>query len=188
MLRALVAEVQDQRYLRAATSLPENLIAALLHAHGALELPTIPDLPAAAVATYLAEMPESEWSDQMLLLYSELHTVRALYSAEEPEVHVAGLSSATPAEDVGQREEFLEGMAAAVEGLEGQAPGTPTLAPDFVSEHEHAGEGTKPDTKPPKLPRVDPPPVEDEPGQAIREDTPGYIAQAFPRLSPARHR
>ena len=35
-----------------------------------------------------------------------------------------------------------------------------------------------------KLPRVDPPPVEDEPGQAIREDTPGYIAQAFPRLFP----
>ena len=35
-----------------------------------------------------------------------------------------------------------------------------------------------------KLPRVDPPPVEDEPGQAVREDTPGYIAHAFPRLFP----
>ena len=40
------------------------------------------------------------------------------------------------------------------------------------------------DLKMPKLPRVDPPPVEDEPGQAIREDTPGYIAQAFPKLFP----
>jgi len=35
-----------------------------------------------------------------------------------------------------------------------------------------------------KYPRVDPPDVEDEPGQAIREDTPGYIAQAFPKLFP----
>ena len=35
-----------------------------------------------------------------------------------------------------------------------------------------------------KFPRVDPPPVEDQPGQAIREDTPGYIAQAFPKLFP----
>ena len=35
-----------------------------------------------------------------------------------------------------------------------------------------------------KYPRVDPPNVEDEPGQAIRADTPGYIAQAFPKLFP----
>ena len=150
------------------------MIAALLYANGALELPTIPELPTAAVATYLAEMPETEWPDQLLLLYSELHIVRALYSAEEPEVHVGGLSAATPAEDVGQREELLEGMAAAVEVLQGQAKEreTPTdeAAPAIPEE------ATKPDTKPPKLPRVDPPPVDDEPGQAIRENTPGYTA------------
>ena len=35
-----------------------------------------------------------------------------------------------------------------------------------------------------KYPRVDPPDVEDDPGQAIREDTPGYIAKAFPKLFP----
>ena len=40
------------------------------------------------------------------------------------------------------------------------------------------------DPKMPKLPRMDPPPVEAEPGKAIREDTPGYIAQAFPKLFP----
>ena len=51
LLRALVAEVHEQRYLRATTSLPENMIAALLYANGALELPTIPELPTATVAT-----------------------------------------------------------------------------------------------------------------------------------------
>ena len=35
-----------------------------------------------------------------------------------------------------------------------------------------------------KYPRVEPPDLEDQPGQAIREDTPGYIAKAFPKLFP----
>ena len=35
-----------------------------------------------------------------------------------------------------------------------------------------------------KYPRVDPPDVDDAPGQAIREDTPGYVAKAFPKLFP----
>ena len=35
-----------------------------------------------------------------------------------------------------------------------------------------------------KYPRVDPPPIEDGPGEALRENTPGYIAQAFPKLFP----
>ena len=32
--------------------------------------------------------------------------------------------------------------------------------------------------------RIRPPEVEDAPGQAVREDTPGYIAKAFPKLFP----
>ena len=35
-----------------------------------------------------------------------------------------------------------------------------------------------------KYPRVDPPEVEDQLGQAVREDTPGYIVKAFPKLFP----
>ena len=35
-----------------------------------------------------------------------------------------------------------------------------------------------------KYPRVDPPEVEDQPGQAVREDTPRYIVRAFPKLFP----
>ena len=35
-----------------------------------------------------------------------------------------------------------------------------------------------------KYPRVAPPEVEDQVGQAVRENTPGYIAKAFPKLFP----
>ena len=146
-------------------------------------------------------MPQTEWGDELLRLYSELHTARLLLNVGEPLVLVGGFSAVPPGEDVGLREETLEAMAAAVENIEHQASGHAESAevPDFDntrdSGHEAAtpafgsAEGkTAPDPKMPKLPRVDPPPVEDEPGQAIREDTPGYIAQAFPRLFPARDR
>ena len=162
------------------------------------------------VANFLAEMPQTEWGDELLLLYSELHTVRLLLNVEEPPVLFGGFSAVPPGEDVGLREETLEAMAAAVENIEHQASGhaESAEAPDFDNKRDSGGEDTDvdagaeveghaavtpafgsaegktaPDPKMPKLPRVDPPPVEDEPGQAIREDTPGYIAQAFPRLS-----
>ena len=65
-----------------------------------------------------------------------------------------------------------------------------------VDGHADDEEGTKPvvdgitgpGLKQMKFPRVDPRSVEDQPGQAVREDTPGYIAQAFPRLVTTRHR
>ena len=135
VLRALAADLQGQRYIRAASSLLENLIAAVLHAHGSLELQMPPDLPMSEVATFLADMPQTEWSDELLLLYSELHTVRLLVNAEEPAVFLGGFSAAPPGEDVGQREETLEAMAAAAENIEHQAFGhvESAGAPDFVS-------------------------------------------------------
>ena len=202
LLRAQVADVQNQCYIRAASALQETCIAVLLYAHGALTLPTMPDLPVAEVATFLAEMPQPEWADDLLLLYSALHTVRAVVSAEEPEVQLGGFSAAPPAEDLTVREETLEKLAAAVEALEQNAnPEKPDDPMDERTQVVGDGDGApvsdsadakdapdrqcgKPRERERKLPRVGPPPVEDEPGQAIREDTPGYIAQAFPRPFP----
>lgn len=114
LLRTLAADLQQQRYLRAATSLPETLIAATLHAHGALELQIPSHVEVASVADYLGKMPQSEWCPDFLLLCSELPTVRALCRTEEPTVALGGFSAAPPGEDVGQREEVLQNMAAAV--------------------------------------------------------------------------
>jgi hypothetical protein len=186
LLRTLAADLQGQRCIRAASSLPENMIAALTHVHGVVELPVPPDISISSVTHFLAGMPPTEWSDELLVLYSELHTVRGLVSADEPTVLLGGVSAAPPGEDVGQREDILEAMAAAVvdvkhqaercEDVMAEAEGDGAAVPDFVSAQGHL--------KRPRFPRVDPPPVEDEPGKAIREDTPGYIAQAFPKLFP----
>ena len=162
------------------------MIAAFVHVHGVVELPVPPDISILSVTQFLAGMPPTEWSDELLVLYSELHTVRGIVSADEPTVLLGGVSAAPPGEDVGQREDILEAMAAAVvdvkhqaercEDVMAEAEGDGSAVPDFVSAQGHL--------KRPRFPRVDPPPVEDEPGKAIREDTPGYIAQAFPKLFP----
>ena len=96
----------------------------------------------------------------------------------------------------------MEKLAAAVEALEQNAnPEKPDDPMDERTQVVGDGDGApvsdsadakdapdrqcgKPRRRERKLPRVDPPPVEDEPGQAIREGTPGYIAQASPRLFP----
>ena len=101
-------------YIPAASTLPENLIATLLHANGASYLRTIPDLHTNAMA-YLTEMPQTEWPDELLVLHDEMHTVRALLASDEPEVHVDGLSAAMSTEDVGYTEEIPQGTAAAIE-------------------------------------------------------------------------
>ena len=117
LLRALAADLQGHRYIRAASSLPENLIAAVLHAHGILEVHRPPELPMSLVANFLAEMPQTEWGDELLRLYSELHTVRLPLNAEGTPVLLGGFSAVPPGEDVGLREETLEAMAAAAETI-----------------------------------------------------------------------
>jgi len=226
-MRTLAADLQGHRYIRMASSLPENLIAAVMHAHGVLQVDVPPATSTSSVASFLAGMPQTDWSEDLVVLYSELHTVRALLSADEPEVFLGGITAAPPGEDVGHREEILETMAAAVGRVRGQAgqgadasddvgdvrTAAPAVGSAEVGDHDvekqpsEVGsqeescceegtargqeEGSAPDfvsarpgSKQTKYPRVDPPPVEDEPGQAVREDTPGYIAQAFPKLFP----
>ena len=51
LLRTLAADLQGQRCIRAASSLPENMIAALMHVHGVVELPVPPDVTISSVTT-----------------------------------------------------------------------------------------------------------------------------------------
>ena len=210
LLRCLAADLQGTNFLRAACSLSENMIAAVLHAHGALRLDVPDQVDSASLPSFVASVPQTEWSDDLSLLYSELHTVRAAVASEEPLISVGGFSSAAPGEDVGQREDLLEGMAEAIHELQSAGANAPPRESCAEAQETPVSDsaGLKQDTKPPqescaepeetpvsdsagrkqnaklKYPRVDPPVVEDEPGQAIREDTPGYIAQAFPKLFP----
>ena len=89
--------------------------------------------------------------------------------------------SAGAAPDVDQQGDDKPDPDAVVDVAE-DVVGDPTGVPGSASERPDADRpihGRKV-----KYPRVDPPEVEDEPGQAIREDTPGYIPKAFPKLFP----
>ena len=140
LLRTLAADLQGQRCIRAASSLPENMIAALMHVHGVVELPVPPDISISSITHFLAGMPPTDGSDELLVLYSELHTVRALVSADEPKVLLGGVSAAPPGED---REDILEAMAAAVvdvkhqaercEDVMAEAEGDGVAVPDFAA-------------------------------------------------------
>ena len=116
---------------------------------------------------------------------AELDAVMMEEYDENPEVvHAGATASAEAMDDVGLREGVLDSLADAAKeviGGQGDSPGSASERPDA----DPPGGGTSaPDGRRVKYPRVDPPDVEDLPGQAIREDTPGYIAKAFPKLFP----
>ncbi len=106
LLRALAADLQEQRFLRAAASLPENLMAVLLHVHGALQIEIPEQLQGPQLVHFVTHIPQTEWSDDLSSLYNELHALRLLAMQDEPVVSLGGLSAALPAEDVGQREQL----------------------------------------------------------------------------------
>ena len=103
------------------------------------------------------------------------------------------MSAALPDDDVGLRLGSLEKMADesartfrdrhASEELDPDEEVAPTSgsALPASSQAEPEGEGV---ARKLKYPRVAPPEVEDVMGQAVQEDTPGYIAKAFPKLFP----
>merc|ERR1712197_175955 len=74
LIRSLAADLQGQSLCRAALSLPENTIAAVMHAHGALHIDVPAQVEHASLPSFVASIPQTEWSDELSLLYSELHT------------------------------------------------------------------------------------------------------------------
>ena len=99
LLRALAADLQGTDTFerpapcRRISSLPSFTPTAYWSSTG-------PQSCRSLVANFLAEMPQTEWGDELLRLYSELHTVRLLLNAEEPSVLLGGCSAAPPGEDV----------------------------------------------------------------------------------------
>ena len=74
---------------------------------------------------------------------------------------------------MGQHEDVLDSLAGAAEQSVGQRSEAPGLASARPGEDPPAEDSSHAHGRKLKYPRVDPPDVEDEPGQAIQEDTPG---------------
>ena len=75
-MRVLAAEVHDQPSLWAAGALQENIIADVLCSHDGIVVNIPSNVPMSSVASFLQATPQTEWSDEMSLVYGELHTVR----------------------------------------------------------------------------------------------------------------
>ena len=111
---------------------------------------------------------------------SEMTLVCEEMAKDGPLVHAGSLSSADVSDDIGHRGQVVQGVPEAVlQKFGGRVPDDP--------EETHAVPPQEPSaaqlgSRRPQYPRVDAPEVEHAASMAIREDTPGYIAMAFPEL------
>ena len=192
-VRRLVAEVFGKSIFRMATALPQDILVVALAARGVLDL----GLPQAGepfdALRALRTLDTNDCPEDLHVLRAELDAVMLEEYDEDPEVvHAGATASAQAGDDVGLREGVLDALADAAKEVIGGA----SDAPGSASADAPGSGSALPDAAPladdalqfpgrrVKYPRVDPPDVEDQPGQAIREDTPGYIARAFPKLFP----
>ena len=107
------------------------------------------------------------------------------FAAEESEVVNAGsVTGRETSDDVGLRADVLDSLASALPEVRGESGVLPGSASSHPEAPDPLPEVSGQQQRKFKYPRVDPPEVEDQPGQAIREDTPGYIAKAFPKRFP----
>ncbi len=132
----------------------------------------------------LRDMPGKLWSAELHLLHCEMGTILLELAEDEPQQSVGALSAADVADDVGLRSNTLAAAASAVASRfeDGHADGEhhDDDGKDPAPISDSTGDGQKKG----KYPRVDAPEVEGQAAMAIWEDTPGYIAQAFPKLFP----
>ena len=176
VLRAMVADVCGSALQRAARNIDVQTVALLLHAHGAMDLGVPPSAEMENVRRTLGESNEEQWTNDYQMLHCELANVREEQGKDEPLISAGALTQDGPGEDVGTRSGALDDAAKSVKAC--------AEAGMWDMEASAAEGGDSGSSRKVKFPRVDPPEVEDEPGQAVKEDTPGYIARAFPKLFP----
>ena len=213
MLRTMAADTLGSSWLRAASSMPLEIVALVLHEHGQMNLRIAKALDAQTMLAQLQTMPPEEWSEDYAMLRQELLAIFLESAEDEPLVSAGVVSEAPVSDDVGTRSSVLDSMADTIakhfprddddDGLNPDAPlphaspgpeepDVPALGsalPPGAQDQEMCDAPGEPvlegeQGRKFKYPRVDAPEVEDEPGQAIREDTPGYIPKAFPKLFP----
>ena len=201
-IRAMAARIFDKAPLRAASALEPAKVAVLFHVEEILNLDLSADLTANQMVETVREMAVEEWAADLHMFCSELHVVQDELlrdGGSETMESAGGISEGKPDDDVGLRQNTLETMAGEVAAGFGrgevqevtEAPSMPGSASNTCGvdaampvSDSNAGGKAEPSAAKCKYPRVMPPEVEDEVGEAVREDTPGYIAKAFPKLFP----
>ena len=181
VIRSVAADALGNSFLRVASTLSRDILASVLYSHEALDLDGASDISAKDLQGALRHWPPEELPVEICLLHSEMVLTCEEVGKDAPLEHAGALSSSSPSDDVGLRAGVVQGACEAASkkfGLDAldessQPAGTPADASSAdVS------------SRPRQYPRVDAPEVEDSPSMAIRENTPGYIVMAFPKLFP----
>ena len=170
-----------------ATSLPQDILVVALCLRGVLDLGLAQDQGAQdmlnAVRSIDCDSDASPTELNMLLV--ELDAIMLELSSEEPEtVHTGATGSTEVGDDVGHREGVVDSLGAIAEAVVGAGNEAP-VSDSVLPKADGAADIEMPKLeRKSKYPRVDPPEIEDQFLQAIREDCHGYIAKAFPKLIP----
>ena len=158
-----------------------------LHFSDLFDLGACPSSDPQDMLAYVRGMTESDWTEDIILFHSELHIIRTLLSEGEPMQSVAAVSTMDSTEDVGLRSDVLEHMAASVKAKFGQENSASQEGHEREEKQEPGSDSAPPARAPRQLkfPRVDPPEVEDDPGQGIPENTPGPLHAVMREFPPA---
>ena len=176
---------EDLSVFRMATSMPHYIFSAALCARGVLDLGLPQTLEAQDTLQAVRSLAELDSPIDLESLHREIDAIMLEIAAEEPEVVSTGTVTGTDtADDVGLRADVVDSLASIAEEVLGESGRAPGSASDLPQGDEPLPEERGQQQRKLKYPRVDPPEVEDQPGQAVREDTPGYIPKAFPKLFP----
>ena len=180
VMRSLAADALGNSFLRVASTLCRDVLAAVLYSHDAIEIDDATDMSAKKLQTSLSHWPPEDLPVEILRLHSEMMLACEDVGKDVPLEHAGALSSAAASDDVGLRGKIV-GASEAVLKKFGFGAGDESAGPGDAREDARPVE---PGARPRQYPRVDAPEVEDAAAMAIRENTPGYIAMAFPKLFP----
>ena len=198
-LRALVADAVECSYLRAASHLSRDSLVALLYSHDAIDLDGVQDISPKEVQAAIRTWSIEELPVDICRMQTEMTVVFEKMAEEFPVVQAGAVSCADASDDVGTRthvvqsasdalsESFGAGAVDAAAGAAQPLPVATSVADGAAVLAAAASSNPSPSAKGSHraaYPRVDAPPVEDNASMAIRENTPGYIARAFPKLFP----
>jgi hypothetical protein len=170
-VRRMAATTFAAALLHMASGIEPAKLAVLFSAEEILGLDLASGLSVQDMVAALATTGPDEWSEGLHMFRIEIHIVQEEFRRDEPVESVGGIFEAPPGDDVGLRQGSVDALAQEV----GTTFGDDSLPDDNAKAREESKV---------KYPRVAPPEVEDEVGQAVREDSPGHIARAFPKLFP----
>ena len=180
-VRRLTSNCLGSPLLKMSGILTRDALASALHYYSAIQIDGANATSAKELQMCLRQLPPGELPDEICMLHTEMVLACEETGKDVPLEHAGAMSSAAVSDDIGLRADVVQGASDAA----GKKFGSGGVNdPSRRGHAAHASPSCKGGGRRPQYPRVDAPEVDQSSSQAIREDTPGYIPAAFPKLFP----